>query len=573
LGAEPTESRAELKRRYVQLARISHPDAVRNMNKNDTSNDDSSDMDIIRRSNNNMNHDFTEIAAAWRILSDAKQRKRYDRSLQAEEFAENVGIWANDLARQAAPVAQWAMPFLRRTTATTLAGVTAAAQTVAISTPYSPPSSSSSYSSSPTGFNVASIKTVNGNFSSTVNMNDTATTLLQTASSNKNSKLKRQRQPSTTTTVDVSRAFATAMDAARRAGRYVDGLEMIEKSEQLEKRAWAEQEQAQRLKQELQQIVDRRLTMALRTPGSGLTSAEATVILQDYNQTIVNHYHNNIAGPSSPTFSVDDAVIPSPKPTMGVWVSPFGRRKQEVHVSIQAEIERLEQIEQSFIETQVADTQAQSAYQESVQQQLLCIQQLRQAEVAELQARRAWELAQQAVNNATYALEETSRTLTQAKVESKKSDYEMERQSISLAQQSEKVRTALREKEKVVRETRRKAAETSKVNTSNHGGNAAISATAATLNGGPTETYLQSIARQQQQQQPGIRYQYNLQEEEFLAAIPEEESPERFQELSELRAEERLLAETSSSLEEMASKLVEQALQLRKRAEELESRS
>ena len=71
-------------------------------------------------------------------------------------------------------------------------------------------------------------------------------------------------------------------------------------------------------------------------------------------------------------------------------------------------------------------------------------------------------------------------------------------------------------------------------------------------------------------QSKGIRYEYNLQEEEYLDSISEEESPERYQELSDLRAEERLLAETSARMEDMAAKLMEKALDLRRQAQALE---
>jgi hypothetical protein len=61
LGASPTDSRSDLKRKYVALAKQTHPDAIRG----------SSAIEAT--------HDFSEIAAAYRTLSDPKQRKRYDR--------------------------------------------------------------------------------------------------------------------------------------------------------------------------------------------------------------------------------------------------------------------------------------------------------------------------------------------------------------------------------------------------------------------------------------------------------------------------------------------------------------
>jgi hypothetical protein len=61
LGASKDDSKTEIKRKYILLAKLSHPDATRG------SSTLRSDLD------------FSEIAAAYRILSNTKERKRYDR--------------------------------------------------------------------------------------------------------------------------------------------------------------------------------------------------------------------------------------------------------------------------------------------------------------------------------------------------------------------------------------------------------------------------------------------------------------------------------------------------------------
>lgn len=92
LGADPTATRAELKRCYVLLAKATHPDA------------------LIGRSNNaNVDgsppmEDFNDIAAAWRILGDAKLRKRYDFDLKAKAFADEAQRSLNEKLEEAAPV-------------------------------------------------------------------------------------------------------------------------------------------------------------------------------------------------------------------------------------------------------------------------------------------------------------------------------------------------------------------------------------------------------------------------------------------------------------------------------------
>lgn len=116
LGTRPTATRTELKRQYVTLARLTHPDALIG----------TSDNDAVDRS-----AEFSEIAQAWKILSDDKERLRYDRSLQAEDFKKNVEVVASELSKTAGPRVkkvfdEFAVPFFRRTTVTTVATVSAA---------------------------------------------------------------------------------------------------------------------------------------------------------------------------------------------------------------------------------------------------------------------------------------------------------------------------------------------------------------------------------------------------------------------------------------------------------------
>mmetsp|Transcript_30058 Transcript_30058/g.82542 ORF Transcript_30058/g.82542 Transcript_30058/m.82542 type:complete len:294 (+) Transcript_30058:134-1015(+) len=80
LGADPTETHAELKRKYRQLARQCHPDMLR------------------LQANPHMELDFREVAAAWNTLGDQKERKRYDRTLFAEQVSENLFGWIDGLA-------------------------------------------------------------------------------------------------------------------------------------------------------------------------------------------------------------------------------------------------------------------------------------------------------------------------------------------------------------------------------------------------------------------------------------------------------------------------------------------
>jgi hypothetical protein len=158
LGAPATVTRAELKKRYIELAKISHPDSQ-------ISSDATTSQQV----------DFNEIAQAWRILGDAKLRKRYDRELRAQAFTESAQRFTNENLERAVPAVasmmdKVAAPFLRRTTATTWAMGNAVAQGV----------------------------------------------------SNENGGL--------------TDAFKKAVHAGQEAGRFIDGVELVEKSQRLEER-------------------------------------------------------------------------------------------------------------------------------------------------------------------------------------------------------------------------------------------------------------------------------------------------------------------------------------------------
>ena len=415
LGAQTTDTRGQLKQRYVSLAKVCHPDAARNQN--------------VPTGTNGEVLDFTEIAAAWRILSDVKQRKRYDRSLQAEEISDNISAWVGDLAKQAAPVVEGfgnvANNFLRKTTATTLAGVQAAA--------------------------------------SQVRTKSTGETAVDEVDAS------------------LTDTFKSAVDAALLAGRKVDGMELLEKSEALEVRASQESKSAADAKLELQAVVERRLDMALHTPGSGLSAADALVILEHFNKTIA-----------------DD-------------LSPWDRAM--LRHTVEYEILELKKEEASFVKAQLADTTAQTNYRDCVQAKFKAEQNVIQAEKREVTAKKAWELAKERLIESKDMLSSSLLKLAQSESEVKKSDWEMEFRALTLERQAEKVRNALRHKQKQVR------------------------------------------------RELGID----------TPDLAVNDSAQRLQELEQLRNEERLMAETSARLELMAERLFERAHSLRERAQELDS--
>ena len=69
LGTTPSATKDELKRQYIKMAKTTHPDAMISRRKGDPN--------IFAPC------DFSEIASAYRVLSNPLERKRYDRTLQS----------------------------------------------------------------------------------------------------------------------------------------------------------------------------------------------------------------------------------------------------------------------------------------------------------------------------------------------------------------------------------------------------------------------------------------------------------------------------------------------------------
>lgn len=96
LGASPNDSQRTLKLKYNNLAKKLHPDARIGL-----SGEEYGDAE-------QMLQEFRDVIAAWKVLSDPKQRMRYDRSLRAKEFTENLEGLVDVGIRNA-------IPFLRKT--------------------------------------------------------------------------------------------------------------------------------------------------------------------------------------------------------------------------------------------------------------------------------------------------------------------------------------------------------------------------------------------------------------------------------------------------------------------------
>lgn len=118
LGVSMYSDTAEIKKQYKKLARMTHPDALiaSSSNAANTSND----------SGTNSLPDFYEISTAYKVLSDPKKRKKYDRELAADQFVEGTAELAESVS---ATLGGFVVPFISNTAKAT---VKAAAKTATV---------------------------------------------------------------------------------------------------------------------------------------------------------------------------------------------------------------------------------------------------------------------------------------------------------------------------------------------------------------------------------------------------------------------------------------------------------
>jgi curved DNA-binding protein CbpA len=214
-------TREEIKQSYIKMAKLTHPDAL---GAGSTKNDGG--------------EKFSEIASAYKLLSDPRERKRYDRSLVAESFKRQVERAASELGKSAAP--QF-FALLRRTGVTTKAVIESALKEL--------------------------------------QQKPTIDTDIVTKASEENSTTTAKNPP------QLTKVLNSALKAGQDASRVIDKLEMAEKGRSLEIRARKELTQANMLRQKASEVAQQRLLVALYTPKSGFSSLDARAILQQLNYT------------------------------------------------------------------------------------------------------------------------------------------------------------------------------------------------------------------------------------------------------------------------------------------------
>eukprot|EP00977_Amphora_coffeiformis_P021993 scaffold10159_cov129-Amphora_coffeaeformis.AAC.2 len=279
-----------------------------------------------------------------------------------------------------------------------------------------------------------------------------------------------------------------------------------DKAQVLEERAAMERAQAIEAAQQWEAVVRERRALALHTPQSGLTAQDASILLEDLNQT-----------------GVTDRL------------SPLDRAM--LRHTVWEEIQALQNQEAEFCAAQQADSAAQDFYRDAVQRRVRNVEHLSTAIEQEDAARRAWIAAQEAVQDARKSLVDTTRALAQAEIQAKKSDYELQCTTVDLEQQSERVRKALRHKQDQVRHVKQ--------------------------------------AQDRQQQGPVLdqmEEEGNVWDDTFdYWEYNDDESPERYETLREMLAEERILQQASRQMELLSARLESRAQKLRLRAEELQN--
>jgi curved DNA-binding protein CbpA len=457
LGASPNDTREEIKKKYIQLARQAHPDATRQS----TSSVASTDLD------------FAEIAAAWRILCDPVQRRRYDRTLQAQKFSQEISQWASELSQQPAVVdlgvgllEHLALPLLRRTAATTIAGWNAIQNSTRNS------SRSAKDTTQNTSTNTTTTATTeqpqpqlpNNPENDTTMDSESSTILHQQPSESDNFKKENeipdsQRndavKPTTTTTttttspLDLTKTLSRAFSAASKASRAVDAMELTEKAHTLEQKALQSVQKSVQVHATLRQVIAQRLELTLHTANAKITSTEAQLVMREFfdhayiqqqqQQREQQHFRYNDDNDNNHNLQEDMHDHPTNNNNNhhhGFWE----RRKSSW---VDAEIQTLAKLEQEFIEAQTADANIQEQYQTIVRERVQAQSQLDQAQRKEAEL---WKLYQQAKQNTVERrnqLERLNAEVRYAEHEAQKTSYEVEKTSAVLDRQSSVVRKML----------------------------------------------------------------------------------------------------------------------------------
>lgn len=170
------------------------------------------------------------------------------------------------------------------------------------------------------------------------------------------------------------------------------------------------------IKGELANVMNRRLSISLRTPNSALTSSEALKLLDGLN-------------------TIDSVTL----------LESIRRKHPLIN-----HINCLEEVENEYADRLEEQTAAQQQLTEMKEALWKADLKAQEAVEAEAEARRALEEAQRQVIATRQELMEWNRMYADSECQHRKTTQEMEKVALSLARKQERVRTALRRKEEEV---------------------------------------------------------------------------------------------------------------------------
>jgi len=413
LEAPRTATRSELKKQYIKLARVSHPDAqIGGTGTNDV--------------------DFQKITEAWRTLGHDKSRKRYDRELKAKEWGEKAQRFTNEGLEQVAPVAskimdQVAVPFLRRTSATIAFGKNIAngfrtSSPVETSSPpvvRPPPTPSSKIENNDAAANQPNadqnvpitnsgeeIRTDNKPIEAYGSQEINSVVGAIPAPEQKNGSDTTIRT-ATNTNYDLDTLVATTIEAANRSIAETPN-ELNDESMKLEEQARAEEEKGRNIFEELDSIKKQRLFATLQSSDFTLTSYEAEEILEKLIGEDVNR----------------------------------GMKK----TAIEKEIQSLRNTENQFTESLQRYNKIDDKWHIWLTRQEVAKMNLTEKKKNEIEARKAFDNAKQMLDEAKKDVVFVSNTLNGVEQEVRKGAEEMDRVSTTLSKKQGRVQKALRRK-------------------------------------------------------------------------------------------------------------------------------
>lgn len=393
LRSSPDASRSDLKKQYVSLARVSHPDAQIGKS----------------GSNDNENVDFQKIAEAWSTLGNPKDRRRYDRQLKAKAWGEAAQRLANDRLEQAAPVASkfmdnLAVPFLRRTSATTYAVGKAISKGIKRTSQ----ATSAAADSMSASVNSETLKTSkNGAASDSGDGDNNDAKIADSAVTEDVNGIE-----STTTTAEPAETYGVQTNDDIECP-----VELNEQSMELQEQAKNEEEKAKTIHEELDSVKEKRLFASLQSSEHPLSSSEADEVLE--------------------------------KLTSNATVSFTNRSTKKAH--IEKEINSLRFSEAEFTQKLDNYNQFDLEWNRWLSKQEDAKKTLDEKNKDAIAARAALASAEKKVTIASYDVKAVTNKLRGVEEEVRKSALEMDRVSTTLSRKQERVRNALKKKTELMK--------------------------------------------------------------------------------------------------------------------------